>query len=135
MRKSFDTHAQEYDTWYDQHSKAFDSELAAIKKVLEHVHPEHRSIEIGVGTGRFAQALHISHGADPPVEMLELARDRIIICTQAVAENLPFKNKSLDLVLMITVDCFLTDLQQTFAEVFRILEPEGRLVLGIHDSG
>lgn len=133
MKTSFDTYAQEYDSWYDQHSKVFDSELAAIKKVLGHVHPEHRSIEIGVGTGRFAQALHITHGTDPSRGMLKLARERNIICTQAVAENLPFRNTSFDLALMVTVDCFLTNLKQAFAEVYRILKPGGRLVLGMID--
>ncbi len=134
MRTSFDMHAQEYDSWYDQHSKVFDSELAAIRKVMEHVHPEHRFIEIGVGTGRFAQALHITHGADPSMGMLKLARERNIICTQAVAENLPFRNTSFDLALMVTVDCFLTNLKQAFAEVYRILKPGGRLILGMIDG-
>jgi ubiquinone/menaquinone biosynthesis C-methylase UbiE len=86
-----------------------------------------------VGTGRFAQALNITHGADPSLGMLELARKRNIVCTQAVAENLPFKNKSFDLALMVTVDCFLIDLKQAFSEIYRILKPDGRLVLGMID--
>lgn len=131
MRISFDMHAHEYDFWYDRHNKVFDSELAAIKKVLGHVNLEHRFIEIGVGTGRFAQALHITHGVDPSLEMLELARERNIICTQAVVESLPFKDKSFDVILMVTVDCFLTNLKQAFAEVYRILKPDGRLILGM----
>lgn len=133
MRTSSDIHAHKYDSWYDKHSKVFDSELAAIKKVLGHVHPQSRSIEIGVGTGRFAQALYIIHGADPSREMLELARERNIICTQAVAESLPFKDTSFDLAMMVTVDCFLDELKQAFSEVYRILEPGGRLVLGMID--
>lgn len=133
MITSFDVHAREYDLWYDRHNKVFDSELTAIRKVLEQVHPEHRSIEIGVGTGRFAQALNITHGADPSMGMLKLASERNIICTQAVAESLPFRNTSFDLALMVTVDCFLTNLKQAFAEVYRILKPGGRLVLGMID--
>lgn len=133
MRTSFETHVQEYDSWYDEHSKVFDSELAAINKVLGNLHPEQRSIEIGVGTGRFAQALHITHGLDPSSEMLTIAKKRNIVCTQAVAENLPFKNKSFDLALMITVACFLTKPHQAFSEIYRILKPDGRLVLGMID--
>lgn len=133
MRTSFETHVQEYDSWYDEHSKVFDSELAAINKVLGNLHPEQRSIEIGVGTGRFAHALNINHGLDPSSEMLTIAKKRNIVCTQAVAENLPFKNKSFDLALMITVACFLTKPHQAFSEIYRILKPDGRLVLGMID--
>ena len=133
MKTSFDLHALEYDSWYDEHIKVFDSELAAINKVLGHIHPEQRSIEIGVGTGRFAEGLHITYGLDPSIEMLKITRERKIICTQAVAENLPFKEKSFDIVLMVTVACFLTNPHQAFSEVYRILKPDGRLVLGMID--
>lgn len=133
MKSSLITDAQEYDVWYDQHIKVFYSELAAIKKVLENAYLEHRSIEIGVGTGRFAQALHITYGADPSRRMLELARKRNVICIQAVVEDLPLKDKSLDLALMVTVDSFLTDMQQAFSEVSRILKTDGRMVLGMID--
>jgi SAM-dependent methyltransferase len=46
-----------------------------------------------------------------------------------VVESLPFKDKSFDVILMVTVDCFLTNLKQAFAEVYRILKPDGRLIL------
>lgn len=133
MKTSFDLHALEYDSWYEQHSKVFDSELAAINKVLGHIHPEQRSIEIGVGTGRFAEGLHITYGLDTSIEMLKITRERKIICIQAAAENLPFKEKSFDIVLMVTVACFLTNPHQAFSEVYRILKPDGRLVLGMID--
>jgi len=118
---------------YTSPSLLFYSELAAIKKVLGNVYQEQRSIEIGVGTGRFAQALHITYGADPSRRMLELARERNIICIQAVVEDLPLKDKSLDLALMVTIDPFMTDMQQAFAEVRRILKTDGIMVLGMID--
>ncbi|MGB3907915.1 MAG: class I SAM-dependent methyltransferase [Methanomethylovorans sp.] len=133
MRTSSDMWVKEYDSWYDRHIKVFSSELAAIRELFHPVQTEHRSIEIGVGTGRFAQALCIGHGADPSKEMLELARKRNIICVQAVAESLPFKEKSFDVILMVTVDCFLTDLQQAFSEVHRVLKTGGKLILGMID--
>lgn len=133
MRTSTDMRAEEYDAWYDQHIKVFDSELAAIRKVLGPIQAENRCLEIGVGTGRFAQALNITYGVDPSSGMLELAGKRNIICVQAVAESLPFKEKSFDVILMVTVDCFLTDLKQAFSEVYRTLKKDGRLVLGMID--
>ena len=133
MRTSFDMRAEEYDSWYDRHIKVFDSELAAIRKVLGPIQAEQRCLEIGVGTGRFAQALHITYGVDPSPGMLELARKRNIVCVQAVAESLPFKEKSFDVILMVTVDCFLTDLQQAFSEVYRTLKTDSKLILGMVD--
>lgn len=133
MRTSTDMRAEEYDAWYDQHIKVFDSELSAIRKVLGPIQAEHRCLEIGVGTGRFAQALNITYGVDPSSGMLELAGKRNIICVQAVAESLPFKEKSFDIILLVTVDCFLTDLKQAFSEVYRTLKKDGRLVLGMID--
>lgn len=133
MTKSFDMYTLEYDSWYNRRSKVFNAELAAIKKVLGHVHPENRCIEVGVGTGRFAEALHITYGVDPSLEMLKFARERDVSCIQAVAEILPFKGTSFDVILMVTVVCFLTDMQQTFAEVYRTLKPGGRLILGMID--
>jgi SAM-dependent methyltransferase len=65
--------------------------------------------------------------------MLELARKRNIVCVQAVAESLPFKEKSFDVILMVTVDCFLTDPQQAFSEVYRTLKTDSRLILGMVD--
>ncbi|WP_321420182.1 class I SAM-dependent methyltransferase [uncultured Methanomethylovorans sp.] len=107
----------------------FNTELEAIKKMLGQVHPKHRCIEIGVGTGRFTEGLHIIYGLDPSIEMLKKTRERKIICIQAVAENLPFKDKSFDIIMMATVDCFLTNLQQAFAEIDRTLKPDGRFIL------
>lgn len=133
MRTSFDMRAEEYDSWYDQHIKVFDSELTAIRKVLGPIRAEQRCLEIGVGTGRFAQALNITYGVDPSSGMLELARKRNVVCVQAVAESLPFKEKRFDVVLMVTADCFLTDLKQAFSEVYRTLKKDGRLVLGMID--
>ena len=86
-----------------------------------------------MGTGRFAEALHITYGVDPSLEMLKFARERDVSCIQAVAESLPFKGTSFDVILMVTVVCFLNDMQQTFAEVYRTLKPGGRLILGMID--
>lgn len=51
----------------------------------------------------------------------------------AVAEDLPFDNDTYDLVLMVTVDCFLQDLGLTFREIHRILKINGSLVIAFLD--
>ncbi len=58
----FDEHAEEYDRWFDEHPAVFQSELEALKKVL----PEKGTgLEIGVGSGRFAERLGIQYGVEP----------------------------------------------------------------------
>ena len=67
------------------------------------------SLEIGVGTGRFAEALKIRYGVDPAPKMLELARPRGIDTVLGYAEKLPFHNDTFDSVFMITTLCFVQD--------------------------
>jgi len=40
------------------------------------ISPFSLSLEVGVGSGRFAQALGVSYGLDPSMELLKLARQR-----------------------------------------------------------
>jgi len=52
----FDIYPKEYDNWYEENKFAYLSEIEALKKVI----PEKgEGLEIGVGTGRFAQPLRI----------------------------------------------------------------------------
>ncbi|WP_342303814.1 class I SAM-dependent methyltransferase [Methanolobus sp. ZRKC5] len=133
MRTYFDQHANEYDAWYDKNMAVFDSELSAIVKILANMQPNLRGIEIGVGTGRFASKLHLGYGLDPSTGMLQLARQRNIKCVEAVAEKLPFKDETFDMILMVTVICFLDDVQQAFNEAARILRNSGVVVIGMID--
>jgi ubiquinone/menaquinone biosynthesis C-methylase UbiE len=55
-----------------------------------------------VGTGRFAAPLGIRIGIDPAESMRKIARKRKIEVLGGVAEYLPFKDSSCELVLMIT---------------------------------
>ena len=71
----FDSVADKYDAWYDTKGKvAFETELAALRPLLPDL-PE-PWFEVGVGTGRFAQALGIPVGLDPSAELVARARER-----------------------------------------------------------
>lgn len=61
----FDAYAARYDAWYDSHvgRAIFATEVAYLRPFLRR-HPG-PGLEIGVGTGRFAQALGVEHGIDP----------------------------------------------------------------------
>ena len=118
----FDDTAAEYDAWFDKHLEIYQSELLALKEAI----PLNKiGIEIGVGTGRFAESLHIKFGVEPSVNMAQIAKQRGIKIINAVAEDLPIEKESFDFALMVTTVCFLSDISKAFAEVYRILNPKG----------
>ena len=127
----FEEKAREYDNWFDRlfGAGAFDLELECMRKLLDK--PPEDSLEIGVGTGRFAHALGIKFGIDPSSNTLEYSGKRGIHVTQAVAESLPFQASSFSSVFMIVTVCFLDDPIQAFTEANRVLKTDGRLVLGL----
>lgn len=129
----YDNHAGEYDQWFDKHPVWFQSELKALNKVI----PKDRSksgLEIGIGTGRFAEKLGITHGLDPSKAMADMAEKRGIPTETATAEDIPFKSNTFDYAVMITVDCFLKDISKAFRETARILKPNGQFIIGMIDK-
>lgn len=127
----FDQNTLEYDQWFDKHSFVYQSEILAIQQAI----PKNKTgIEIGVGTGRFAEPLNIKFGVEPSENMARLAEQRGITVYRAYAENLPIDNASFDFVLMVTAVCFLSDIPKAFSEVYRILKPQGEIILAIVDK-
>lgn len=52
----------------------------------------------------------------------------------AVAENLPYPDKSKDFAVMITTICFVDNIYKAFQENYRILKPKGSLIIGFVDK-
>ncbi|MFZ0050840.1 MAG: class I SAM-dependent methyltransferase, partial [Desulfobaccales bacterium] len=127
----FEESAQEYDAWFDRHRLAYESEISALKKFFI---PEVRALEIGVGSGRFAVPLGVEVGVEPAAAMANLARRRGIKVIRAVAEALPFCADSFDLVMMVTVLCFLRDPFSALAEASRVVKPGGQILIGMIDK-
>lgn len=89
-----------------------------------------KGIEIGVGTGRFAQKLNIEYGLDPSENMLKKARKRGIKTVRASAEKIPFKENYFDYALNVVTICFVEDPLEVLKETYRILKKEGVSVVG-----
>ena len=130
--RGFAGKAAAYDAWYDEMAPTFDAEARAVRYFLP-PGKEGRSLEVGIGTGRFAQKLGIRFGADPCPDMVAMARQRGVDCVLAVAESLPFASRSLACVLMVTALCFVDNAPMAMAEIRRVLRPNGRFVLGFID--
>jgi len=88
-------------------------------------------LEVGVGTGRFAQALGVKDGVDPSVPMLEFARKRGVRTTRGWGENLPYPDGRFHGVLLVVTLCFLSDPARALRECARVLNENGRLVVGL----
>ncbi len=67
------------------------------------------SLEVGVGSGRFAAAFGIKFGFDPSQAMLDIAKSRGIEVFNGVAESLPFEDDYFDFVLTVATLCFVDD--------------------------
>lgn len=118
----FETDAATYDDWYDEFTNTFRSELLALETLLP---TPGRWIEIGVGTGRFAEALGIPTGIEPADGMAVIARRRGIDVIRGCAESLPLESGCVDAVFFITTLCFVQDVSRALSEAFRVLTPGG----------
>jgi len=126
----FEKYTGQYENWFEKNKYVYQSEINAIREIL----PYFKSgIEIGVGSGRFTEPLGIKFGIEPSYEMRKIAQSRGIEVVDSVAENLPFKDCSFDLALMVTTLCFLDDERKAFVEIYRILKPGGYFINGFVD--
>jgi SAM-dependent methyltransferase len=126
----FDVHFDAYEEWFSRNAYVYRSELKAIAHFIP---TEGRGLEIGVGSGRFAEPLGIDVGVEPSREMRRLARSRGITVYNAVAEMLPFAEDRFDFALMVTTICFLDDIERSFEEARRILRYPGSFIIGFVD--
>ncbi|MBI9039177.1 MAG: class I SAM-dependent methyltransferase [Bacteroidales bacterium] len=129
--EAFDNNLEEYEKWFVDNHFVFQSELNAIRKAIP---SEKRGIEIGIGSGIFAKPLGITTGIEPSKAMREKAKTRKINAVDAVAENLPYPDSSIDFALMVTTVCFLDDIYKSFYEVNRILSTNGYFIIGFVDK-
>lgn len=126
----FDSQVDSYEAWFVENKHLFQSEVAAIQQLLPSLE---RGIEIGVGTGLFAVALGIKDGIEPSGNMRRKAIERGINAREGVAEKLPILDGSYNFALMVTVDCFLSDVMQAFKETWRILDEGGFFLIAFID--
>ncbi len=128
VAQPFDERAAEYDAWFEN-SLLFAIERAALQELITPLMGP--KLEIGVGPGRFAEALGVEFGVDPALAPLALAKKRGIQVSQAVGEALPYAGQSMRTVLLLFTYCFLADPLPVLEECRRILKPGGHLVLGV----
>lgn len=126
----FEKYAEQYESWFEKNRWVYEAELRAVKAMMP---KEGRGLEIGVGTGRFAEPLGIKDGVEPSKRMRGIAQERGLRVLDGVAEKLPFDDPQFDFVLMVTTICFVDDLGQALREAHRVLFNGGLLIIGFVD--
>jgi ubiquinone/menaquinone biosynthesis C-methylase UbiE len=131
VERVFDTFAERYDKWYDEPfgKTAFDLERACIALLCGNLEPG--SLEIGVGTGRFAEALKIEYGVDISTSVLRFAKRQKINAIKGTGEKLPFPDKSFGAIFIIVTICFVDEPAKILEETARVLKDNGNVVLGL----
>lgn len=99
-----------------------------------------RILDVGCGDGALACATALRgakvSGIDPDPAMLAAARSRADMMgvkatfLEGRVERLPFPDASFDVLVAVTVLCFVPDAAVALREMARVLVPGGRLVLG-----
>jgi len=129
-RNVFDTSSDEYDEWFDKYRFVYLSEVELLKSLMG---MNGNTLEIGVGSGRFAEPLGIKYGVDPSRSMIEFAARRGVGVVLANGEQLPFKDRSFRAVLLMVTLCFVEDARKVIREAGRVLSENGTIVVGVID--
>ncbi len=126
----FDRLASEYDAWFDESEKTiFATEIQAFRSISS---PLPRPwLEVGVGSGRFAQNLGVEIGLDPSIKLLELARRRGIEVLLSKGEQVPFQDNVFGAVFLIATLCFIDSPVSILRECRRLIKRDGKVVLGL----
>jgi SAM-dependent methyltransferase len=126
----FDEMASEYDAWFDGGGNLiFFIEAQAFRTLLPYLPKPW--LEIGLGSGRFAQTLGIETGIDPSGKLVEMAKRRGINAFLGQGEDEIFDDESFGTVFLIVTLCFLDSPLAVLKEANRILIPNGKIVLGL----
>jgi ubiquinone/menaquinone biosynthesis C-methylase UbiE len=121
----------------------------AYKKAIEALDPapNERFLELGFGTGRFAEMLLMTRqetfmaGVDPTSTMVKIAIDRLISrgfsdridLREGTDESLPWVENQFDAVIAIHCFQFWKDPDLSLIEIGRVLSSRGRIVIVFRD--
>ncbi len=130
----FHEYSDRYEGWFssEKGKVLFEIEIKALNELIKNINLG-ESLEVGVGTGAFAQALGIEFGIDPAWNALLIAKSKGIEVIQSVAENMPFKNESFDSVFLIVTICYVSDPDKVIREIRRVLRRNGFLIIAFID--
>lgn len=129
--------ADEYDAYYNTEvgQKVNEIEEKLIAGALQKI-PKGKMLELGCGTGHWTK-FFVENGfeltaTDISDAMLKHAQQKQLNAKilKADSENLPFEDESFDMVSSITMMEFVSDQDKVLSEIYRVLKPNGYVLLG-----
>jgi ubiquinone/menaquinone biosynthesis C-methylase UbiE len=119
--------AKQYEASYESKYKRADAlEKKLLKKLLEQFGDAQRLLEVGCGTAHFTRWMHSLGfeccGVDISMFMLKEARGMWVqgCLLQCESSHLPFRTKSMDVVVYVTSLEFMPDLETVLTEAGRV---------------
>jgi len=131
----YDKLAKNYDKAFAPFEKRFVAEWR--RETLSHLPENARILEIGAGTGlnfKFYPPCRQAVAGEISIKMLEFAREKTVAIelVQADAESLPFAANTFDAAFATLVFCSIPKPGKAFAELKRVVKPNGKIVLLEH---
>ena len=120
----FDRLWELYDEWYYRHKVIAENEVKLVSSMVS----KHPVLEVGVGTGFFAQYVRAEYGLDPSINMLSKALRRGVEVVQGVGERLPFRDSVFGSVLLVVTLCLFDDPSLVLRESARSVRLGGDVV-------
>ncbi len=68
----FEKYSEQYEAWFEENRLVYEAELRAVRALVT---SGGQGMEVGVGTGRFAEPLGIKDGVEPSARMREKAEN------------------------------------------------------------
>ena len=107
------------------------------ERIAHHLNPGKTGLylDIGCGTGNYTDALQKKGypfiGIDPSKEMLFRAKNtnREIDWRKGTGENTTLNNESVNGIIAVLTIHHWTDISKGFSEMYRVLKPDGRIVI------
>jgi len=132
---TYDNHAARYEKLLNPFEKWFLAKWR--KETLSYLPENERVLEIGAGTGlNFPHYPNCDHAvaSELAIKMIEIAKEKQapVSLLQADAESLPFNDGHFDAAFATLVFCAIPNPHKAFAELKRVLKPNGKIVLLEH---
>ena len=121
----YDNIAKSYDELYKKEQL---NKLRIISKILK-VNENDLLLDIGAGTGISTNYFNCkTYGIEPSLNMIKNGKGNLV---NARAENIPFKNKSFDIVIAVTSFHNFSDFDLAIKEIKRVSRINAKIIITI----
>lgn len=130
MKPKFDGYAAQYDAWFMENDKLFESELRLFKKALGDIEGK-RVLSVGCGSGLFESMIDCSNieGIEPSRDMGAIAQKRGINVVQFGAiEDAELEENAYDVIYLNGSSSYIEDLAYAFNICKTALKPNGKFI-------